>query len=264
MKTPLPIGLISTDFDGTLHADHENPPVPADLQAILASLQAQGARWVINTGRDLAGLLEAVARAGLRIQPDFVVVVEREIYRHDGAQYVSLEPWNDRCRRLHTEIFNRVRPDLPDLTACLNNRHQAMVYEDAYSPFCVIAQSNAEMDAIQSFLNSYCKKVPGLAVMRNDVYARFNHAEFSKGTALAEIGRQVQVRPEETLAAGDHWNDLSMLSREVAGMLVAPDNAIPPVKEAVFSQSGYVSRQPWGHGVARGLEYYLERANRGR
>ena len=62
MKTPLPIGLISTDFDGTLHADHEDPPVPADLQAILASLQAQGARWVINTGRDLAGLLSTMGK----------------------------------------------------------------------------------------------------------------------------------------------------------------------------------------------------------
>ena len=253
----MPIKLISTDFDGTLHAEHEDPPVPADLQALIASLQADGTKWVINTGRGLADLLETVARAQLSIWPDFVVVVEREIYRHEATQYVDLPEWNQRCRRLHGEIFARVRQDLPRLTAWVNARHQAMVYEDPHSPLCVIAHNNPEMDAIQTFLEGYCQEVPGLAVMRNDVYARFNHHEFNKGTALAEIARRLGVRPEETLAAGDHLNDLAMLSRDVAHCLVAPLNAVPQVKAAVLQQQGYVSHQPWGHGVARGLEHYL-------
>ncbi|MBI5384532.1 MAG: HAD family phosphatase [Verrucomicrobia bacterium] len=256
------IKLISTDFDGTLHADHEDPPVPDDLQALIGDLQSRGAQWVINTGRDLAGLLEAVARARLRIKPDFTVVVEREIYRHTGAQYVDLADWNHRCRRLHAELFDRVRRDVRRLTAWVNGRYPAMVYEDAFSPFCVIAESNAGMDAIQAFLQDYCGEVPGLAVMRNDVYARFNHAEFNKGTALAEIARRLGVKPEETFAAGDHLNDVQMLSRDVAHCLVAPDNAVPQVKELVLQQGGYVSHQPWGHGVARGLKYWLDQAGR--
>ncbi len=253
----LAIKLISTDFDGTLHADYEDPPVPEDLQALLGELQAGGVRWVINTGRDLAGLLEAVARAHLRVQPDFVVVVEREIYCRQAAQFADLPEWNARCRQAHADLFDRLRPHLPHLTAWVNGHPQAMVYEDRYSPFCVIAQNNPQMDAIQSYLESYCEQVPGLAVMRNDVYARFNHVEFNKGTALAEIARQIGVGPEETLAAGDHWNDLHMLSRTVAHHLVVPSNAIPRVKEAVLQQGGYVSHQPCGHGVARGLEHYL-------
>ena len=257
----VPIKLISTDFDGTLHAEHEDPPVPLDLQALLGLLQNGGAHWVINTGRDLAGLLEAVARARLRVAPDFVVVVEREIYRREPAHYVDLGDWNQRCRNLHRELFERLRPELPRLTTWINEHHHAMVYEDAFSPFCVIAQSNSEMDAIQGYLEDYCQEVPHLAVMRNDVYARFNHADFNKGTALREIARHLGVSPAQTLAAGDHWNDLSMLSREVAHCLVAPDNAIPLVKEAVLRQDGYVSHQPCGHGVARGIEFYLEQAS---
>lgn len=253
------IKLISTDFDGTLHAEHEDPPVPLDLQALLADLQSQGARWAINTGRDLAGLLEALARARLRIAPDYIVTVEREIYRHQGSEYLDLEGWNDRCRQVHRELFERIRPDLPRLRAWVNQRNRAMVYEDAYSPFCIIAQNNAEMDAIQRFLEDYCREVGDLAPVRNDVYCRFSHVAFNKGTAMAEIAGRLGLCPAQVLAAGDHYNDLPMLSAQFAGCLVAPDNAIPVVKEVVSRQGGYVSHQPCGHGVARGLEFYLER-----
>src|SRR5689334_19446471 len=87
----LPIKLISTDFDGTLHADHEDPPVPLDLQQMIANLQSRGAKWVINTGRDLSSLMESLGRARLCIKPDFLVVVEREIYYHHETQYIELQ-----------------------------------------------------------------------------------------------------------------------------------------------------------------------------
>ena len=253
------IKLISTDFDGTLHADHEDPPVPYDLETLLEGLQQQGARWAINTGRDLASVLEGLARAHLRIAPDFLVTVEREIYRREGAAYVDLEGWNDRCRQVHRELFDRIRPDLPRLRAWVSHRNRAMVYEDVYSPFCIIAQSNAEMDVIQKFLEDYSAQVGDLAPVRNDVYCRFSHVEFNKGTAMAEIARRLGLTTAEVLAAGDHHNDLPMLSTRYAGCLVAPDNAIPQVKEAVRRQGGYVSHQPCGHGVARGLEHFLQR-----
>jgi hypothetical protein len=75
---------------------------------------------------------------------------------------------------------------------------------------------------------------------------------------LGEIARILGIAPSHVFAAGDHLNDLPMLSGEHARCVVAPDNAVPQVKEAVRRQGGYVSHQPWGHGVARGLEHYLE------
>src|SRR5687767_3621816 len=161
----LPIKLISTDFDGTLHAEHEDPPVPHDLQELIASLQARGAKWVINTGRDLGSLMETLGRAHLRIKPDYVVVVEREIYCHRDARFVDLPEWNNSCRTTHAELFQRVSQDVPRLAEWVNQRKRATVYSDSYSPFCIIAETNDEMDAIQRMMEMYCTEVPGLTVV---------------------------------------------------------------------------------------------------
>src|SRR5438093_11068268 len=84
-RMKLPIQIISTDFDGTFFAEFENPPVPGELQRLIGQLQEAGAKWVINTGRDLSSLLETLGRARLRVRPDYLVVVEREIYVHDKS-----------------------------------------------------------------------------------------------------------------------------------------------------------------------------------
>ncbi|MFN7140190.1 MAG: HAD family hydrolase, partial [Limisphaerales bacterium] len=181
----LPFKLLSTDFDGTLFAEFENPPVPHKLQDLIAELQAQGVKWVINTGRELSSLLEAMGRAHLLVKPDYLVLVEREIYSHENLKYVGLPEWNEACTRDHEEIFHQVRKDVPYLTDWVSKRFgKAMIYEDPYSPFCLIAEKTADAEAIHEFLDGYCARVPGLTVVRNDVYARFSHVKYNKGSAL--------------------------------------------------------------------------------
>ena len=253
----LPIKLISTDFDGTLFAEFENPPVPVKLQQLIGKLQEQGAIWVINTGRDLSGLMEALGRAHLSVKPDYLVLVEREIYCHENSQYVQLADWNRDCSRAHAELFLRIREHVPQLMAWVNERFSATVYEDPYSPFCLIAERNEDADLIHEYLNEYCEKVPGLTVVRNDVYARFSHSGYNKGTALHELARRLGISAENTLAAGDHLNDLPMLTKKYARYLVAPFNAVETVKTTVRGQNGYVSHLTHGHGIADGIEFHL-------
>jgi hypothetical protein len=259
----LPIKLISTDFDGTLFAEFENPPIPEHLQNIIGKLQARGVMWVINTGRDMSGLMEALARAQISVKPDYLVLVEREIHCHKNSQYVGLEDWNTVCHRAHDELFVQVRADLPRLISWVDSRFNATVYEDAYSPFCLLAGNNSDADEIHEYMEDYCKEVPNLKVVRNDVYARFCHAAYDKGTALAEIARLLGLTAENIFAAGDHLNDLPMLLQRHAHFLAAPNNAIESVKEAVRSQNGFVSQLPRGHGVAEGLKFHLQQAGAG-
>jgi hypothetical protein len=258
----LPIKLISTDFDGTLFAEFESPPIPEAVERLIGGLQSRGAKWVINTGRDMSGLMEALARSRISIEPDYLVLVEREIYCHADSQYVGLEEWNSDCARAHAELFARVRGDLPRIVAWISARFHARLYEDAYSPFCLIAGNNGDADIIHDYLSEYCRTVPHLALVRNDVYARFSHEAFNKGTALAELTRRLGLSRETVFAAGDQLNDLPMLSRQYARWLAAPSNAIEAVKLTVRRQEGFVSELTHGNGVAEGLEFWLANAQR--
>lgn len=255
----MPIQLISTDFDGTIFAEFENPPIPLSLQRLLAALQRQGATWVINTGRDLGSLMETLARANLTVQPDALVLVEREIYVRKDDEYVPLLSWNTACDRDHAALFGRMAPDLPGLREELHRDHRGTFYEDAFSPICVLAASLRDADAVQHRLENYARGIPHLSVVRNDVYIRFAHAAYDKGTALREIARRLNVGPEGIVAAGDHLNDLPMLKPDIAKWLITPANGIPPVQEAIRAAGGYISHRPHGDGVALGLEYFLER-----
>ena len=94
--------------------------------------------------------------------------------------------------------------------------------------------------------------------MRNDIYARFSHVRYNKGTALGEVARLEQAKPSQVLAAGDHWNDIPMFSGKFAQWMIAPSNSMPDVKELVLRQKGYVSHLPGGHGLLDGLRLLLD------
>jgi hydroxymethylpyrimidine pyrophosphatase-like HAD family hydrolase len=252
-----PIRLISTDFDGTLYSEFGFPHVPKALQEMIGALQAEGAGWVINTGRDLSSLMEALARCRLAVKPDFLVVVEREMYRHKDSSYAEIEDWNQECRQAHKKLFETVAPDLPEIIDWVGRRFKATTYEDSYSPFCLVAETNEEADGICAGLREYCESIPHLSLVRNDVYARLSHDSYNKGTALGRIAGLMDAPVESVFAAGDHYNDLPMLLKKFAHRLAAPENAIPAVKEQVRREEGYVSSLSQGHGVADALNFYL-------
>jgi len=253
----LPFKIICTDFDGTLHAPGSTPEVPYELQEMIGDLQARGVRWIVNTGRDLPGLLAIMEEAGLSIRPDYMVVVEREIHTLTDRKYVPWTQWNEKCHREQQLLFDRIRQRLPELVNWVHQRYHAYVYQDDYSPFCLAAASNEDTDAILAQLTLYFQDEPELTVVRNDVYARFSHISYNKGTALAAIARKLEIGADGIFVAGDHYNDLAMLSRKYARWLVAPANAVAAVKYAVSSQEGFVSEQSCGHGVADGLRHFL-------
>src|SRR5688572_6855267 len=104
--------------------------------------------------------MESLTKAGLSIRPNFVVVVEREIYELKESDYVSVRDWNDRCTRMHAELFEKMRPHMPRITEWINSRYKsAHVYEDPYSPFCLIAEKDSHAEEIHDYIEVAFKNV---------------------------------------------------------------------------------------------------------
>jgi hypothetical protein len=249
--------LISTDFDGTIHEDFAHAPFAPGFEDRIAEFQSRGTKWVINTGREMASLLESLARANARIRPDYLVLVEREIYRNEHGHYVPVEPWNTDCTRHHAELFGSLESEIALKLDDLSRRFDASFYQDPWSPLCVIATSNPQMDEIEAELMLLCRAHPGLAAVRNDIYIRLSHVGYTKGTALGELQKILGISPGETFAAGDHFNDLPMLDPRYARHLVAPSNAMPSVREQVLRHGGRVMPQRAGAAVLAALAAHV-------
>jgi hydroxymethylpyrimidine pyrophosphatase-like HAD family hydrolase len=250
---PSPLQLVCTDFDGTIHSEFTSPPVPDAFQDLIADLQRRGVRWVINTGRDLHDLLHTMRRAGFRVAPDYLVVVEREIYLREGDRFVPHRVWNDRCTSTHLDLFSQVRPELEALFAWVNGRYEAEVFADAWSPFCLVAEDPRDASAIVDHLRVWSRRWPELAVVSNHVYARLSHVDYHKGSALREVAALCGASAETTFIAGDHFNDLPMLTREYGRWLLAPHNAVTEVRQAIHAAGGWLPEAHAGDAVVHGL-----------
>lgn len=118
------------------------------------------------------------------------------------------------------------------------------------------AKSEDEMDRICLFLEKERMKVPGFAYMRNTIWVRFCHEAYSKGTALGELARLLDISRDEIFAAGDHYNDLPMLDGIHARWVMCPDNAVESVKKTVNAAGGYIARARCSSGVVEALSHF--------
>lgn len=258
------IKLLSTDFDGTL-VDHFAPvPVEPILFETLRARQSEGVAWAINTGRGLAHILEGLAEFQFPVEPDYVLTNEREVFhRHPGTgDWQDYGDWNARCVVAHEELFQRAGSLLERIVRYLAQETNSQPIHEGGRMVGIFAANEEEMDRICLFLDDAAGAVPQFHYQRNTIYLRFCHSGYSKGAALAELGRLLGLSRDEIFAAGDHYNDLSMLDGTAARWVAAPANAVEPVKALVRRAGGIVASEPCSAGVVSALEGFRARLQR--
>jgi hydroxymethylpyrimidine pyrophosphatase-like HAD family hydrolase len=77
----------------------------------------------------------------------------------------------------------------------------------------------------------------------------------SKGTALLRLAEGWNILPEEILAIGDNWNDVSML--DIAGRAVLMENAPDDLKALASEQGWLIGGHHHADGVAEAIETVL-------
>lgn len=246
------IRLLCTDFDGTLYSETMSPRIPPGLIDCISSMQKNGTLWMINTGRDRDFLLESLLEHNEGLLPDYIGVVEREVYTLRSDTYHPVLDWNKHSQSVHQALFDKHSNLMLEVSEWISGRFDAHVYEDKHSPVCLIARCNEDADQIHRFVDEKLRYHNDLAWVRNDIYARFSHSSIHKGTLVGEIAKRHHISREQILVAGDHFNDIPMLHPDIAHHLVAPGNSIPAVIDHVTRHEGTIASKPAGNGI---LEY---------
>ncbi|TFE69893.1 haloacid dehalogenase [Methylacidiphilum sp. Yel] len=251
MRTPF---LFCTDFDGTLLSVGEERKIATEFYELLHKKKREDTfLWVINTGRSWESLFEELNRLQIPLLPDWVVLYEKEIFKVQGFQIFPHEEWNLKCRNSHKILFDTIGFFFEDLANYLILHTKAKIHSSSWSPIEVEASTNQEADQISLYIDQQLQNFPFLTYHRNFVYFRFAHKDFHKGSALKQIQRLLGISPKNSMACGDHFNDLPMLEIQLASHLACPANAVKEVKEKVIKQGGYVAKKEASLGITEAL-----------
>jgi hypothetical protein len=255
---PRPLRLVCTDLDGTLLDFERGVRIDPRFFERLAAWKAwTNVLWVINTGRWWDSLALEMAERGFPVAPDWLILTEREIYKVHNHRPVGDYAWNHHCAAVHQQLFNACGPFWTEVRDFVTSQTGAELLREPWSPVGIRARNEQEADRIEKFIASRLPEWPKLTQVRNSIWFRFAHVDFNKGTCLGYLQELLGITPDETLAAGDHYNDLPMLDRQYARWLVCPANSIPPVKAAVRDQGGHVARQNTSCVVVEGWDALL-------
>ena len=255
--------LLSTDFDGTLVAHQSDPVLDPGCMLLLQDLQKAGTLWAINTGRSRDLLESGLVDFDFPVHPDFILTSERDVFRRasKSGRWEAFGDWNKQVAHDHRELYTSASTVFADVLEYVQRETRARVIEQTHGPEGLIAQDEEEMARIIAFIDAARAEHPKFHYQHNTIYLRFCHADYHKGAALAELQRLLEISPAQTFAAGDHFNDLSMLDGRYAKYPACPGNAIEEVKATVRAAGGYVARAHCGAGVREALEFFTAPAS---
>ena len=253
------IRLLSTDFDGTLTLAYpESTRCVPSLAAELSAVRSTGGLWAVNTGRSLVSALDGIRELQAPVSPDYILTSERHVHKPDGrGGWHDYGEWNDLCRTHHDLLFKECGAFFSKIER-LVERHPGVTFQDNVDgvPGGLIAPDEGILDELTHELDALPGRPPEFHYQRSNVYLRFCHRDYDKGTALAELSRLLEMPTDGILAVGDHQNDLAMLFGDVAAMVACPANAHPSVKEMVAAAGGHVSELEAGEGTADAIHLY--------
>jgi hypothetical protein len=211
----MPIKLISTDFDGTLFAEFENPPVPPALQSLIGQLQTsrrqvghqhwtRSFQFAGNAGprpsghqagfsghrgtRNLSPPRIRICR-GPALEPRLRLEAHAELVRARAPRRAAPAGMGGVALSGH-DLRGRLFAFLPDRGTKRGRRRHPRLLD-----WNIAARCQSSMSCATTF-------IPGFATKRS-----------TKGRRWRKSRGNLRITAAETFAAGDHLNDLPMLSR---------------------------------------------------
>lgn len=263
--------ILVLDLDGTL--TNKKKEITEHTRETLIRAQEAGIKIVLASGRPTYGIMPLARQLELDKYEGYILA-------YNGGQIID-------CKTGELMYENVLDPEVyPYLYECAkNNGFQILSYKDEY-----IVSENADDQYVQheAFLNRMASKTvenfldvinfpvakclivgdpEPLAqlepVMKKELESKMNvfRSEpfflelvpkgIDKARCLAVLLEELGMTPDEMMACGDGFNDLSMI--EYAGLGVAMDNAQEVVKQA----ANYITLSNEEDGVAHAVEKFM-------
>lgn len=234
--------ILFTDLDDTLLKDDKSVH-PRNITAISKAL-AQGDKIVICTGRPTGSAMEIAHNIGLDLPGCYVIsYVGAAIYDYSNEKFILhkglnldqvdylLEEGEKYGLHAHAcsgnEIWEIVLDELGESYAKRRNMDIKKISNVDREHKVVIEKVILAADKWESLFEFKEKHKTWLkencnCVYSVDTYLECLHLDVSKGAALKFIAEKLKVPIENTIAIGDHDNDVSMI--KAAGLGVAMVN----------------------------------------
>lgn len=253
------IKLLATDLDGTLIGSvSEFHRYPVYNEVIKELYSEHGTKWVACTGRSLTSFREFFSPMQMMgIAPDYLIVNHAFIYSRTRRGYLPHVTWNVRIRYLLWRNRLKVEDAIKDWHRMITGASLGVTtVSKTESRLCFRFESDEAAEAAANLLISRVDEVKHLRLFRYLREVDIRAVPYTKGLAVSELCRHINVAPENVLTIGDGHNDISMFEPYVAGMVGCPANAEPEVIETINKRKGHVSGQRALEGVLDVIQAY--------
>jgi len=251
------IRLIATDLDGTLIGSINEFPLYNDYRDRIEEMRREhGLIWAACTGRTLAsfgGFFAPMRTMGL--VPDFVIANHAYIYSFSPLGYMPHILWNLRIRYRTWYESQLVRNAIDDWYDTISSVSVGVTtIRRRKNRLSLRFDSPESADVAANMLEEKAGPYKHLKVFRYSKEVDVRSVPFTKGLAVSELARHLEIGREEILTIGNGHNDISMLDGTVAGMMGCPANSEPEVMETVHKVGGHIAEKRALGGVLEIIE----------
>jgi Cof subfamily protein (haloacid dehalogenase superfamily) len=243
--------IFFSDLDGTLLT--KDKKISEKTKQALDEFAAAGNHFAICTGRGLDNVIPVSKELGLNYKGMYLICYNgAEIYDVDAGKDIFrigvplklipgiFETAAEFGIHVHTYTSDSlVSPENGEEMQYYNRviKRPVVVTDDIVSalpedPCKVIAIELHDLDKLERFRLAIMEKYSDTVttVYSNPNYLEIFMKEAGKGSAVIRLAKHLNIPIEDTIAAGDEQNDISMI--EAAGIGVAMKNAVDSAKKA--------------------------------
>lgn len=253
------IKLIVTDLDGTLIGHANEFPLYSSFKEKLKHLRAShNTLWVACTGRNRRSFnIFFYPMKSMGILPDFIIIRHAYILRRTAAGYVPSVFWNLHIYHLIVRQRMYAREVLKHWREMITGAAMDVRMVDLRKDQLRLQFDNDESAVIAGRLLS--EKLDSFSHLKVFTYMKevdVRPVPFTKGLAVSELARHLDMDPEHVLTIGNGHNDISMFTADVAAHTGCPANSESAVMSVVHERGGHIAQERSLTGVMEILDAY--------